>query len=67
MPEIITRCSKHSIVNREPIPQSIDDEEIVGQMRVCPICNKSTTIDYPGESGILSQVERSYTSPWLEE
>ncbi len=52
MSEIITKCERHGIVNREPTPMSITYVGIYkpGQMRYCPYCGKRTTIEWPEEN-----------------
>lgn len=51
MSDIITRCERHGIVNREPTPMSITymGKYRPGQMRYCPYCGKRTTIEWPKE------------------
>ena len=82
MSDIITKCERHGIVNREPTPMSITyiGEYRPGQMRYCPYCGKPTTIEWPEEHesmlhatlnrtgylDALKEGERDYLPPWEE-
>lgn len=74
MSEIITRCKKHGIVNREPTPMSITyvGDYRPGQMRYCPYCGERTTIEWPDEkeNEIKAYVGRKdkdkFLPPWEE-
>ena len=52
MGDIITKCPRHGIINREPTPGSITYTGIYrpGQMRYCPYCGQRTTIEWPDEN-----------------
>ena len=80
MSDIITRCEKHGIVNKEPTPGSITyiGDYQPGQMRYCPYCGRKTTITWPNEEDSLSwsfrvkdyldkqEKEPKHLPPWEE-
>lgn len=82
MSEIITKCERHGIINREPTPMSITytGEYRPGQMRYCPYCGKKTTIEWPdkdesclhaylnknGYFDAVKEGEADYLPPWEE-
>jgi hypothetical protein len=78
MSDIITRCERHGIVNREPTPMSITymGDYRPGQMRYCPYCGKRTTIEWPEEGNQNSFSKRmkeyrkerqsDFLPPWEE-
>ena len=81
MSDIITRCDRHGVVNREPTPLSITYVGIYqpGQMRYCPYCGRKTTIEWPEEdNSYLSYLNKNgyidalkygnidYLPPWEE-
>ena len=82
MSDIITKCTRHGIVNREPTPESITYIGIYrpGQMRYCPYCGQQTTIEWPekhescfhsvmNRKGFLDapkEGDSDYLPPWEE-
>ncbi len=75
--DIITRCERHGIINREPTPMSITyvGPYNPGQMRYCPYCGRRTTIEWPEEDS-FSETTKAYVKtkedkdeflpPWVE-
>jgi hypothetical protein len=80
MSDIITRCERHGIVNREPTPRSITyvGNYQPGNMRYCPYCGRKTTIEWPDKEDALSwsskvkdymehrEDKSKYLPPWEE-
>lgn len=81
MNDIITKCPRHGIVNREPTPDSITYVGVYrpGQMRYCPYCGKKTIIEWPSKddsfrsflnrNGYLDAIKEGdvdYLPPWEE-
>jgi len=73
--DIITRCERHGIINREPTPMSITyvGPYNPGQMRYCPYCGRRTTIEWPEEDSFSEKIkayERTkkdeFLPPWVE-